>query len=155
MEDSDLSWETAISWAINAKNSLLSVHGYSPYQIVFGRNPNLPSVLVSKPLALENQSMSSTMCKHLLGLHQARKAFIAAESSEKVMRALRRQTKPSGKSFKNGDKVYFLCDNQWKGPRWVIGQDNVVVFIRYGSYVRVHQSRILKDIDIDRRRNIG
>ena len=51
-EDTDLSWETAISWAINAKNSLLNVHGFSPYQIVYGRNPNQPSTIVSKPPAL-------------------------------------------------------------------------------------------------------
>ncbi|VDI55042.1 integrin-linked kinase-associated serine/threonine phosphatase 2C [Mytilus galloprovincialis] len=109
-ESSNLSWETAISWAVNAKNSLVNVYGYSPYQIVFGRNPNLPSTLVNKPPALEGETMSE--------------------------------------KFRNGDKVYFLRDNQWKGPGTVIGQDNVVVFIRYGgTYVRVHECRILRDID--------
>ncbi|CAG2221800.1 unnamed protein product [Mytilus edulis] len=147
-ESSYLSWETAISWAVNAKNSLVNVYGYSPYQIVFGRNPNLPSTLVNKPPALEGETMSKTMGKHLVGLHEARKAFVASESSEKIRRALRKQVRPSGEKFRNGDKVYFLRDNQWKGPGTVIGQDNVVVFIRYGgTYVRVHECRILRDID--------
>ncbi|CAG2237353.1 unnamed protein product [Mytilus edulis] len=128
-ESSNLSWETAISWAVNAKNSLVNVYWYSPYQIVFGRNPNLPSTLVNKPPALEGETMTS-------------------ESSEKIRRALRKQVRPSGEKFRNGDKVYFLRDNQWKGPGTVIGQDNVVVFIRYGgTYVRVHECRILRDID--------
>ncbi|VDI13884.1 Hypothetical predicted protein [Mytilus galloprovincialis] len=92
--------------------------------------------------------MSKTMGKHLVGLHEARKAFVASESSEKIRRALRKQVRPSGEKFRNGDKVYFLRDNQWKGPGTVIGQDNVVVFIRYGgTYVRVHECRILRDID--------
>merc|ERR1712240_910166 len=48
----------------------------------------------------------------------------------------------------NGDKVYFLRENKWKGPGWVIGQDNVVVFIRYGgTLVRVHESRIKRDLE--------
>ena len=128
-EDTDLSWETAISWAINAKNSLLNVHGFSPYQIVYGRNPNLPSTIVNKPPALEGETMCSFMGKHLTGLHAGRKAFIASESSEKIRRALRKQIRPSGEKFNNGDKEYFLTDNKWKGPGWVIGQDNVVVYI--------------------------
>ena len=37
------SWETATSWAVNAKNFLVNVHGFSLYQRVYGRNPNLLS----------------------------------------------------------------------------------------------------------------
>ena len=147
-EDTDLSWETAISWAVNAKNSLLSVHGFSPYQIVYGRNPNLPSNIVNKPPALEGETICRFMGKHLTGIHADSKAFIAFESSEKIGRALRKQIRPSGEKFNNGDKVYFLRDNKWKGPGWVIGQDNVVVFIRYGgTMVRVHESRIKRDLE--------
>ena len=147
-ENSSISWETAISWAVNAKNSLLNVHGFSPYQIVFGRNPNLPSVIVNKPPALEGETISKVMGKHLTGLYEARKAFISAESSEKIRRALRKQIRPSGEKFSNGDKVYFLRNNKWSGPGWVIGQDNVVVLVRYGgSYVRVHVSRLMRAMD--------
>ena len=148
-ENSDLSWETAICWAVNAKNSLLSVHGFSPYQIVYGRNPNLPSNIVNKAPALEGETISKVMGKHLTGLHEGRKSFISSESAEKVRRALRKNIRPTGEKFKNGDKVYFLRENKWKGPGWVIGQDNVVVFVRYGgTYVRVHESRLKRDISI-------
>lgn len=40
-------------WALMAKNTMQNVHGYSPYQLDFGQNPNLPSVLTDKPAALE------------------------------------------------------------------------------------------------------
>ena len=110
--NSDLSWETAICWAVNAKNSLLSVHGFSPYQIVYGRNPNLPSTIVNKAPALEGETISRIMGKHLTGLHEARKAFISSESSEKVRRAFRKNLRPSGENFENGGKVYFLQDNK-------------------------------------------
>jgi len=39
--DHQLDWTTALSWALMAKNSLQDVHGYSPFQLVFGRNSNL------------------------------------------------------------------------------------------------------------------
>ena len=63
--------------------------GYSPNILVFGRNPNLPSVLSSSLPALEPCSVSESVQRNLTAMHSARKAFIAAESSERIRRALR------------------------------------------------------------------
>ena len=53
--------------------------------------------------------------------------------------------RPCRDTFINGDKVYYLRDGKWKGPGWVIGQYNVVVFVRHGgTYVRAHSSRLLR-----------
>ena len=59
------------------------IGGYSPYQLVFGRNPNIPSVLNNKPPALEKSTISKVFGEHLSALHSAREAFTKAESSEK------------------------------------------------------------------------
>ena len=40
-------WETSLKWASNAKSSLINVHGFSAYQLVFGRNPNSPANYIS------------------------------------------------------------------------------------------------------------
>ena len=45
LEDTHCSFEIALAWAISAKNTLHGVHGFSPNQLVFSRNPNLPSFL--------------------------------------------------------------------------------------------------------------
>ena len=45
-----MNFELALVWATNAKNSLQMVSGWSPYQLVFEVNPNLPSVLWIKLL---------------------------------------------------------------------------------------------------------
>ena len=45
--------EIALALAVDAKKSLHNVYGYSPNQLVFGRNPNLPSIINDKPPALE------------------------------------------------------------------------------------------------------
>ena len=51
--DKNISLDRRLQWVINAKNSLYQVHGFSPYQLVFGKNPNLPRVLNNKLSALE------------------------------------------------------------------------------------------------------
>ena len=139
--------EIALAWAVNAKNSLSMVYGWSPYQLVFGSNPNLPNTIIDKPPALENTTVSQNFAKHLNALHSGRRAFIQAESSERIRRALRHKIRASGECFQQGDRVYYKRDddNRWKGPRTVIGQDGKVVFVRHGSiYVRVHPCRLIR-----------
>ena len=58
-----LDWEASLGWAISAKNSLQCVHGFSPFQLVFGRNPNLPNILEDKPPALEGTTSSEIVAK--------------------------------------------------------------------------------------------
>ena len=100
-EQPDLPLKVALSWAVNAKNCLQMVGGFSPYQLVYGRNPKLPSTLSDELPALEGTTSSEMVAKHLNASHSARKAFIAAEASEKIRRALRHKVKSTGKSFKN------------------------------------------------------
>ena len=45
MSDVGCSLEVALAWCISAKNLLLNSYGYSPNQLVFGYNPNFPSVM--------------------------------------------------------------------------------------------------------------
>ena len=82
--DIDCSLEIALAWAVNAKNSLHSVYGYSPNKLVFGRNPNPPSCLNDKPPALEGTTSSEVVAKNLNALHAACKAFTENETSEKT-----------------------------------------------------------------------
>ncbi|KAJ8381313.1 hypothetical protein SKAU_G00020910 [Synaphobranchus kaupii] len=145
--DNGCDWKTALDWALMAKNSMHNVHGYSPYQLVFGQNPNLPSVLTDKPPALEGTSMSTWIAQHISALHATRRAFIEAKCSERIRRALRKQLRPTDDRYETGDKVYYkrVDSTEWKGPGVVIGQDGVVIFVRHGgTYVRVHQSRLRK-----------
>jgi hypothetical protein len=147
-EDIKCDWETALHWALMAKGYLHNVHGFSPYQLVFGRNPSLPSVMVDKPPALDGTTISSIVGKHIASLHAARTALTESECSERIRRALHKQTRYNGdEHYYTGDKVYYRHPDckEWKGPGIVIGQDGVVVFVRHGrTYVRVHQCRLMK-----------
>ena len=53
--------ETALSWAISAKNSLQKHGGFSPNQLAFGHNINMPTVLTDKVLAFESTTSSEIL----------------------------------------------------------------------------------------------
>ena len=43
--DNNINLDITLQWVTNAKNLLSNVLRFSPYQLVFGKNPNLPNVL--------------------------------------------------------------------------------------------------------------
>ena len=65
--------------------------------VVFGYNPNFPSVLTNKLPAtcMESKISSEIVLEHLTALHCARKAFVESEASERLNRAIKRQTSSS------------------------------------------------------------
>ena len=105
--DSDIncSKDLAVAWACSAKNSLLNHNGYTPNQLVFGKSIRLPSVATDKLRALE--SMSSDMIrKKLLLMHKSRIAYLQAESSQRIKRALKHKTRTYCEvDYQCGDKV--------------------------------------------------
>ena len=148
--DTDCSLELAIPWANCAKNSLANVYGFSANQLVFGRNLNYPSVHHDRFSAHNESSKCSVVVKHLVALHKTRQAFIAQESSEKLRRALNRQTRTfSDVVFKIGDIVYYYKNDQKEphGPAKIIGVEKSQCLLKHGGgYTRVHPCRMrLKD----------
>ena len=143
----ELDIDTKLAWACMAKNSLINVYGYSPNQLVFGRNPNLPNIIIDGPPCWEENNVSSTLLKHLNALHATRKAFIASESCSKLKLALKSKIRCSDELFSNGDIVYFKkdSDSAWQGPAKVVFADGKVIFLRNGGQlIRVSANRIIK-----------
>ena len=98
-------WETARCWALVAKNVLHNVNG--PCQLVCGCTPNLSSVLIDKPPALEGSTMSNTVGNYISALHLARTAFTQSECSEQIRRALLKHIHPTGVQYLTGNKVCY------------------------------------------------
>ena len=146
MEDSKCSVEKALCWSLAAKNSLANVYGYSPNQLVFGRNPSFPSILHDKLPALNETCSSEILSENLNAMHAARRSFLECESSEKLRRALRAKTRNhAGIKFEMGQSVYYKRDGfkEWKGPGKVIGVDGDTVIVKHGGFiVRVHACRL-------------
>ena len=71
-------------------------------------------------------------------MHVARKAYVAAESSEKIRRALRMKLRVSNDIIvENGESVFYRRENYkgWKGPGTVVGRDNKLVIVRHGGII--------------------
>ena len=73
-EDSNCNWETALAWALSAKNSLINANGFSPHQIVFGKNIKIPSIYVDQPSA--DLPENKILIRHLNVLHAQGKLLL-------------------------------------------------------------------------------
>ena len=145
-DDEDCPLEIAVHWGCAAKNSLSNVYGFSPNMIVFGRNPNYPSVITNKPPGNNRECISEYIAKNLMAMHSARMALIEQESSEKLRRALNRKSRTYSDSvFCQGDSVYYWREksDSCHGPATVVGKDHQQILIKHGgSYLRVHPCRL-------------
>ena len=148
LQDNKVSLQVALAWACSAKNALANVYGFAPNQLVFGRNTNHPNVLDDKlpALDLEPNSSSEIILKNLKCQATAREAFIQAESSQKIKRALKSKVRTSTSLiYQNGEAVYYWRegDRRWRGPGRIIGKDNKNILVRHqGSIVSVNPCRI-------------
>ena len=108
-DNTKCSYETALAWAINAKNGLINNNGFSPAQLVFGRNCNLPNTLVDHLPALQ-PVYSSDLASHIYALHSARQAFVALESSDKIKLSIKKNIRNYKQFYNIGDMVYYKRD---------------------------------------------
>lgn len=152
IDETGVSVEIALAWAIAAKNSIHNVYGFSPYQLVLGRNPVYPSILDPTPPALEDTTSTKLVADNLNAMHAGRKAFVAAEASMKLKRAMKAKTRiHSNTIYWPRDKVYYKKPDkdEWRGPAVVLGQEGTVVLVKDGGFnYRVHtcQLRLIEDI---------
>jgi hypothetical protein len=133
---------------------LQNTYGYSPNQLVFGQNVNLPSVESDEPPATNPISRSDVVRTNLNALHKARENFIKTESSDRIRRALKYNIRTySEVDFQAGEKVYYKRrkDKGWRGPAKVLGKETNFVLIRHGSsYYRCHPCQLMKLNDQDK-----
>ena len=148
LDDTKCDPEVALSWACSAKNALSNQNGYSPNQLVFGFNVNLPTVLTDKLPSLTRTTSSEIVRKNLEAIHNARKNFIQAENSSKIRRALGHKTRTySEQIFEAGEKVYFKIPTVkgWKGPARVLGNDGYTIVVKQGGSIhKCHRSNVMK-----------
>ena len=88
LEESTNNIDIEVAWAINAKNSLTNVHGFSLHQLAVSQNCILPCAATSKPPALTHTPTSKILEENLCYLHKSRQALIESENSEQIKRAL-------------------------------------------------------------------
>ena len=138
-EETGNNLEVCLMWALQAKNSLVNVNGFSPYQFVFGKNPYLPGVLTSRLPAMDDTNGSAIVAKHLNCMYKAREAFVQAECSARIKRALQGKIyQGTHQRFLTGDMIYYKREKSkgWLGPAKVLIQDGTKILIKSGGLIR-------------------
>ena len=128
-QDPNMSASVALTWALMAKNTLQNVSGFSPFQIVFGKSPTLPSVYTAGPLGLEEVVMAKSVADNINAMHLAREAYIASESDKKLKAALRERIYKRGNNVEVGDWIYFKNQDKWQGPVKVAAKDGKSLYV--------------------------
>ena len=106
-------FEASLIQAFNAKNSLSRIRGYSPEQAVLGIARRLPGSLTSDAGAgslslAEGEGPASDRFRQSLERRSiARKAFIDADNSSSLRRALLRRSRPLRGPYEVGDLVLY------------------------------------------------
>ena len=148
IEDVNCNMETALAWAVSAKNTLQNTSGYSPNQLVFGSNFILPSVDSDTPPAMNTATSSDLVRENLNALHKTRENFVKSESSDRIMRALRYNVRTYIRMliFSLGKAVLQMQKEKgWRGPAKVLGKETIFLLIRHGSaYFRCHPCQLMK-----------
>lgn len=83
LSDVNCSTEVAWGWYLSTKNTLSNSYGYSSNQLVFGYDPNIPSVIDNKITGLAGRPSSKLLLSHLHALYSARR-FIKIEADKKL-----------------------------------------------------------------------
>lgn len=133
-----------------AKNSLISVSGASPYQLVFGRNPRVPQDLLQEDpgiVASEVTSLDTVFARAQQVRQAARLAVLECQDDRALRAALRARPRPS-RDFISGDWVFYWRSQKWekgeliKGGRW---HGAAMVLGRLGRNVVVaHRRSVLR-----------
>ena len=111
-------WLTCVSHA-HVKNQMLQVHGYSPHQYVFGKNPQVPSDLLNEPIQIvpATASLMDDAAARAQALRlTARKAVIELQDDKAIRLALNARPRKAV-DFQPGDYVCY-----WRHQKWVKGK---------------------------------
>ena len=134
--DPTLSPEIALSWSVQACNTLELREGISPHMIVFGHNPVHPTLADYRPGNEENTpEVSRQVSDHIRAMLKAREEFCALESDRVLRAALKQRLYTKCDNVQGGDWIYFRQNNStvWKGPVKVTSRDGKKIFVLNGG----------------------
>ena len=107
-DDQTLSLKVALAWAVNTKNSISNYSWFSPYQLVLGQSPSLPSKSFLLYLQIPNNWLCETM--------DIKAALLQGKEIERdIYVKPPEEAKKKGIIWKLNKVAYGLCDasRQW------------------------------------------
>ena len=151
----------AVKRTVWARNTQLTVSGYSPLETATGRRPpDLLDIENSDPAQLSVELLPEDRTQQELQ-RLALKAHQEARQAADLRHDTAKRTMPSDGPYKPGDKVFVwtspvnansIASKAWRKGRWVrgtvISQEGAMVNVHVDrSVMRVNQSKIRRDHD--------
>ena len=136
--------EIALAWALAASNSLDTVRGRSPSQIVFGVNPSIPTLQTCGPPGLEEADVDRTIAKHIAAMHAGREEYINSESNRVIKEALKKRLYVGVEEIHPGWWIYYKQNRIWQGPVKVIAVDGKKIhYYRLGKHICINKDDVM------------
>ena len=149
LEHPSLDLDSRLALSCMAKNTLYNNSGFTPCQVVFGRNFYVSNVIDNRLPALESRENQEDIAKHVAALQTCREGYIQAESSERIRRALRHNVREGNEALLPGETAFYKRehDKSWRGPGTILGIDGKIVFLRHGgNVIRAHRTHVMPDV---------
>ena len=145
-EDPNMTMQQAVDKAAWAKNTLINTQrGFSPFQMIYGRNPSIPGISECTTGSLENLSHNEIARKIIESMQSVRLQMLASEYDHRIKVAFK-DNLPKSTNFKYdvGDQVVFkdTKDGRMHDAR-IVGIDGPVAILRWGNSERRAQMREL------------
>ena len=117
-EDPTISLEEALSHAVEAKNLIINRTGFSPRQLMFGKQGVVPGISDGNPASMEVVTESESFRKELINRQKAEELYRKIDISERLQKCLAQKTYGySDNKYYEGDKVLFKENDKgrWSG----------------------------------------
>ena len=138
-DDPTLKMQEAVNHAAFVRNSTINDTGFSPFQLVYGRNPRIPGTVEGNhPLSLIADTRNETARQMIARNEATRKKFLEKETDKRIKRAAaERTTFRDDHTYESGEIVWFRDtkdDERRKGT--IIGRDGPNWCIKWNGHTR-------------------
>ena len=107
-EDPNLGLDEAVSHAVNAKNLQINKTGFSPRQLMYGKQGVIPGITDGNPSSMEPITESESFRRELIKRQRAEDLFRKIDANERIQKALVQRVQGySDNKYSEGDLVYF------------------------------------------------
>ena len=145
-EDKDIDIEDALRKALYAYNTQVRKSGFSPYQLVYGKQFSFPGIVDGNPASdepIEKDAIRQQMVQRV----KAEDMYRQYEESDKIKRFLAQKARAyEDYSFREGEEFIYKEDGKtkWSGPAKIISIDNIKIKVSHDGYARtVHKSKVM------------
>ena len=136
-ENPDMTPQEAVNHSAFAKNCETNQTGFSPIQLMTGRNPTFPGLSEVNPASC-NVDSASKYLRTLKNMDEARVTMREVDCNAKLKKLRSEKINPNvEKTYSLGDPIFFYDDKrkQWKKATALIRLGKTI-YVRFGNFLR-------------------